>query len=127
MELHIKKSFIKNGKTIKKGSVYKQRGKTKDKKEYQELIISMAKVLPLTIEDAAIIVARIDSGFDTSEILKFIVSIKDKIDKEVRRRQARYNKGCEDGMDGTRKEYGIQDPDYQAGYSFGAHARTRGN
>lgn len=93
--------------------------------ELQELIIKMTKTLPLTIADAAGIVAAVYRGQEMPEILNDIKAMESRITKEIKRRQARWQKGCEDGMSETEKEYGIQDPDYQEGYYFGAHVKTR--
>jgi len=94
--------------------------------ELQELIIKMARELPLSIGDAARIVAVVFCGHEMPDILNDIKVMESRIAEEIKRRQARWQKGCEDGMDGTEKEYGIQDQEYQAGYSFGSHVKDRG-
>ena len=44
--------------------------------ELRELIYKMAKLLPISIEDAAAVIYSIDSGYDTLEILKKVKKMK---------------------------------------------------
>ena len=64
----------------------------KDNKDLKKLITNMAKLLPITINDAAIIVASIYQGYDMPEVLKNIESLKEEIDQEIMRRRMRYQK-----------------------------------
>lgn len=98
-----------------------------EKKDLLDLVIKMVKVSPITIEDAAKLIVAIHNGHEMPDILNNIKEFEENITREIQHRKERYNKGCEDGMSGTEKEYGVGDPDYQAGYSFGCHVRTRDN
>lgn len=66
-----------------------------DQDGLKELIKMMAKLLPITIEDAAKVIAKIHSGYEIKEILKEISKFKKEISIEIGKRRERYNKGDE--------------------------------
>ena len=56
--------------------VIKQGGKMATKKEIKKIVLLMAKLLPISLEDAAAIIYSINTGYDTTEILKKVKVLK---------------------------------------------------